>query len=259
MANIRYIFLIALVLLGAVIGVLWQDENTPTISFTRPAGELDRTQRNIETDEADLLADQNKDTALSELSQNKSTDSVLSSPIQQNDTVLTRRDQLLASSQEPLTEQELAAQIELAQRQLAQVEAINVRKQAQVDQALARESSAEQPLIEAELAYRIDGWRQAWRTGDASAYFAFYSDGFKPASGRSIEQWKIERVKRLNPEKPIDLTLENFTVNYDPETQRSLVTFTQFYQSGNHQDTSEKHLILANEQGQWKIISETTK
>lgn len=260
MANIRYIVLIALVLLGAVVSVLWQeDDDTPTISFTRPADELDQVRKETPIDQDDLLTDQDSRNRSDALSQNNQTDSALSSSIQQGNTVLSRRDELLASSQEQLTEEELAAQIELAQRQLARVEELNVRKQAQVQQALASESSAEQPLIEAELAYRIGGWRQAWRIGDTSAYFAFYSDVFQPTGGRTIEQWRAERVKRLNPEKPIDLTLENFAVNFDPQTQRSLVTFTQFYKSGDYQDRSEKRLILANEQGQWKIVSETTQ
>jgi len=161
--------------------------------------------------------------------------------------------------EDQLTEDQLAEQIKLAQEKLAQVEAMNARKQAQVDKMLAQESSAEQPLIEAELAYRIGGWRQAWRTGDVHNYFNYYSDKFKPSNGKSFDEWKAQRVKRLNPERPIDLDLENFEVTFDPATQRSLVTFRQFYKSGDYQDTSKKRLIMANEQGQWKIVSETTQ
>ncbi len=254
MGNFRYILLIVLVIAAAVAAVLWPKDEAPTISFTRPA--------KLDNDELESQGQSRSDELVTSTepglipgnigNEDRLTPSSSATP-------LTLADEPDLPSEDQLTEAELAEQIKLAQEKLARVEAINAAKQAQVDRMLELEASAGQPLIEAELAYRIGGWRQAWRTGDTNAYFNYYSDAFKPGNGSSMEQWKAQRVKRLNPEKPIDLDLEDFSVTFDPESQRSLVTFKQKYRSGNYQDTSKKRLIMANEQGQWMIIAETTE
>lgn len=253
MANFRYLILLILVVAAAAVAVLWQEDDTPTITFTRPADlENEEPDKVVPNDES--LSTQND---LDKPSIVPLTEPLTAAP--SNNVPLLSDDQRDKPTEDDLSEQQLAEQIKLAQEKLAQVEALNARKQAQVNQALAQESSAEQPLIEAELAYQIGGWRQAWRIGDAHTYFSFYSAKFKPSNGKTMDEWKAQRVKRLNPEQPIDLDLEDFDVTFDPVTQRSLVTFKQHYRSGNYKDTSNKRLIMANEQGQWKIISETTR
>ncbi len=242
MTNVRYIILLSLLIAAAVIGFMWPQQQEPTISFTRPA-----TDANEEVQLAETLSSLE---SLARTSDDQAEDQ--SAAIK-----LIDREPRVVSNQRPLSKQELANQISLARQKLAQVEALNARKQAQVERILAQEDSGERALIEAELAYRIGGWRQAWRSGDTNGYFAHYSDQFTPSDGRTLEQWKALRVKRLNPSAPIDLDLEDFEVSFDSVTQRSLVTFTQFYKSGNYQDKIKKRLILANEKGQWNIVSET--
>lgn len=273
MANLKYIVLVVAVVLLAAAGVLWQEDDTPTITFTRPAAELpnadsEQLATNLPTEglsdsQQDGLIASGTENAGTELADDDGTSTMVPLPdsltLQSETLTIAPRDDVSLPSEDQLSDEELAKQIELARQQLAQVEAVNARKQAQVERAMASEGSAEQPLIEAELAYRIGGWRQAWRTGDAHAYFQFYSDNFKPNGGKNIEQWKSERAKRLNPAEPIDLTLEDFEVTFDEQTQRSLVTFKQFYKSGNYQDSVKKRLVLANEEGHWKIISEVSQ
>jgi len=250
MANLRYLILFVVVVLAAVAGVLWQEDDTPIITFTQPETPQDQ-EGGTQASARDRLA-ANEITSMVPLTQQQQVE-------QQKDVlVLPPNEEAASALGRKLTDQELAAQIKLAQEKLAHVEALNARKQAAVDRVIAQEGSAEQSLIEAELAYRIGGWRQAWRQGDVHAYFAYYSDNFTPSNGTTLELWKAQRVKRLNPTEPIDLNLENFEVTFDPQTRRSLVTFKQFYKSGDYQDVTKKRLVMANEQGQWKIVSETT-
>ncbi len=251
MANLRYLALIVLVVAIAAGAVLWQgrDDNQPKITFTKPEHPLD--ERDAEASESDpsfILGSATTSIVPREEPLETTGESAVSAGI---------ADQRIA--EEELTDEQLAAQIEIAQRRLARVEALNAQKQALFEREIAQTDSAEQPLIEAEIAYRIGGWRQAWRTGNVRAYFDFYSKEFRPSNGKSMEQWKAQRVERLNPEKPIDLNLEDFDVEFDEATQRSLITFTQHYKSGDYEDVAKKRLVMANEQGQWMILSETTQ
>lgn len=246
MANIRYIVLFALAVFAAVAGVLLQkDDDAPAITFTRP----DVTGQDLTVNDLTL-------------------DGVDGASIVPSAEPFSPQPEQVATSkgggitfpiEESLSDEQLAEQIKLAQAQLAQVESLNQRKQKMMKETILQQDDAEQSLMEAELAYVIGGWRQAWRDGDAHTYFNFYSDKFVPSNGKTMSQWKEQRVKRLNPEHPIDLTLKNFVVKFDPETQRSLVTFEQLYKSGGYKDSTKKRLILANEDDHWKIVSETTQ
>ncbi len=245
MTNIRYIILFALVVVAAVAGVLIQEEDdSPAITFTRPdvvETDLPGDEQKMQGAEALIVPLTEPLTPAPEQVANSS-DGGMSHPVE-----------------ESLTDEQLQRQIELAQAKLAQVESLNERKQALIKKTISQQDDAEQSLIEAELAYRIGGWKQAWRAGDAHTYFGFYSDKFTPSNGKTVDEWKQQRVKRLNTEQSIDLILEDFEVKYDPQSQRSLVTFRQFYKSGTFQDSTKKRLILANEDGQWRIVSETTQ
>ncbi len=245
MNQLRYLVLIVLVVIAAGSAVLWQsrESDQPVITFTRP--QLDDTSgAKASSDDATT----NETNAIVPLTE------PLTPPLDSDTPELTVPP--VATIDQPIDDEALAEQIRQAQEKLAQVEALNERKQALVEQELAQESDASQSLLEAELAYRIGEWRQAWRTGDIERYFAHYSENFSPNNGSSVDEWKAKRVKRLNPNKPITLELEDFKVQFDEQTQRSLVKFKQLYRSGDYQDQVRKRLVLVKEQGQWKIVSE---
>ena len=88
---------------------------------------------------------------------------------------------------------------------------------------------------------------------------SFYGEGFSPSDGKSLEQWKNSRAKLVSPKRAIQLELRDFSVSYDESSSRSLVRFTQYYKSGNFEETVGKRLILASQNDLWKIISETTE
>lgn len=261
----KYILLVALVLLVAVSAVLWNDDPEPTITFTRPDAAVpeikpqsDVAARNQQSLEQDNVQNPSDDAA------NVGGIIPLTEPILSSEKSTKTRPELIPfdniqPTEKVLSDAQLAKQIKLAQARLAEIEALNERKKNQVQQLLLQEQSAEKPLLEAELAYYIDGWRRAWSRGDVSTYFEFYSQQFTPSGDRTLEQWKAQRAKRLNPKSPAELSLENVQVEFDPESQRSSVRFKQIYKSATFKDISEKRLILANEQGRWKIIAETSQ
>lgn len=262
----KYILLVALVLLVAVSAVLWKDDPEPTITFTRPDAAVPEIKS-----QSDVAAARNQQRLEQENVQNPSDTTVnidgivpLTEPILAPEKSTEARPELIPfdnmqPTEKVLSDAQLAKQIKLAQARLAEIEALNERKQNQVQELLSQEQSAEKSLLEAELAYYIDGWRRAWSRGDVSTYFEFYSQQFKPSGDRTLEQWKAQRAKRLNPKSPVELSLENVQVEFDPESQRSSVRFKQIYKSATLKDISEKRLILANEQGRWKIIAETSQ
>jgi len=165
----------------------------------------------------------------------------------------------IAYSQDQLSEEQLAQRIAQAKMDLARIEAANARKNAQFERIVERENSVELPLLEAELAYRIEGWRRAWEAGNLDAYLSYYGADFTPTDGKSLEQWKNSRAKLVSPQRSIQLELKDFSVSYDEPSNRSLVRFTQYYKSGSFEETVSKRLILASQNNQWKIIAETTE
>lgn len=245
MSMLRYTVATALFLVCAVAIVKWQTSPQEKISFTPPAAESNITEAKPK-------------------GQTKLSNAVVGSeedlpyqPLEATPAVILERPLPHAGAQ--LSDEQLATQISIAQQQLQQVEAVNQRKQAQFQKILAQESTAEKSLLEAELAYQIGGWRDAWQAGEIDQYLSYYSEAFQPKGRETFEQWKRRRLRLVNATRSIELQMEDFEVSYDPATNRSLVTFTQFYESENYKDVSKKRIIFENQQDRWMIVSETTE
>lgn len=249
----RYIAAIVIVLACAVAVVHWQTNPHETISFTPPSAE--ETTSDIETQQE--LNPSNIDNSKLGSSSNEEAENLPYQPLEATPSAIL--DRRIPSPQIELSDEQLATQISIAKQQLEQVEAVNQRKQSQFAKILEQESTAEQSLLEAELAYRIGGWRDAWQAGEVDRYLSFYSSTFQPSNRETFDQWKARRVRLVSATRSIQLQMENFLVVYDPETKRSLVTFIQFYESANYKDVSKKRIVFENQQGQWMIVSEITE
>lgn len=109
-----------------------------------------------------------------------------------------------------------------------------------------------------ELTSRTQNWAKAWAAKDLNAYFAFYSESFKPAGFANLKAWKDARTARINKSGAISVEVSGVSTKAlsggAAETQ-----FTQRYDSANFKDTSTKTLVWANESGVWKIISESNR
>ena len=221
-----------------------------------------------QTDESEVISFQNLEQDAEKIVQVKTNDTEFDKTVEEvteslpdslESTPALSHERTLQYSQDQLSEEQIAEKITQAKIDLARVEGVNVRKNAQFERLIAKESSVELPLLEAELAYRIEGWRSAWEAGNIEAYLSFYGEGFSPSDGKSLEQWKNSRAKLVSPKRAIQLELRDFSVSYDESSSRSLVRFTQYYKSGNFEETVGKRLILASQNDLWKIISETTE
>lgn len=109
--------------------------------------------------------------------------------------------------------------------------------------------------LQTQLIQRLQEWAEGWSSGEAERYLSFYSEAFVPEPTISRERWTEQRRQRVTPNQAIQVTIENPAVVSFNE-QQAVITFRQFYQSRSLRARSNKQLVLALENGQWKIVSE---
>ena len=102
----------------------------------------------------------------------------------------------------------------------------------------------------------IEGWRRAWSAGDAEAYLAFYAPEFS-AAGATPQTWRAARRARVRPDREIDVELVTLRLER-VDADRVSARFAQVYRAEGYADRCQKRLELAQEGGQWRIVSERT-
>jgi len=100
-------------------------------------------------------------------------------------------------------------------------------------------------------------WSVVWSAQDIDAYLAFYAGDFIPPEGRSIDQWRLLRQKRLSQPGSIKVTIADLVVELTTNTN-ARATFTQNYQSDVYSDRVKKTLILKLVNNRWQIVQEQT-
>ena len=111
---------------------------------------------------------------------------------------------------------------------------------------------------DADWTARVEQWRSAWAAKDVAAYLAFYAADFTPEGGQSREDWARNRNERIGKAGDIRLTVEDFVVSKDSsDTVRT--TFRQHYSANNYSDSSEKTLTWRKQDGQWRIVGESSQ
>ena len=99
-------------------------------------------------------------------------------------------------------------------------------------------------------------WATRWSTKDVSAYLGKYGNAFRP-EGMSRSAWEAQRRNRLSTPQDINVQLSGLQVAPSYEAAGAIeARFIQRYRSATHKDTTQKTLIWAKENGQWKIIRE---
>ena len=99
-------------------------------------------------------------------------------------------------------------------------------------------------------------WAKAWSTRDVSAYLAAYADDYA-ADGMTRSNWEAQRRARIGGPKSIDVQLSDLTIDQQGDTASA--TFRQAYRSDRLSSTVTKTLKLALQNGQWRIVGETSK
>ncbi len=110
------------------------------------------------------------------------------------------------------------------------------------------------PAADVEAA--IAQWAQAWSRRDADAYLAAYASDYS-ADGLSRTVWEAQRRARIAAPKRIEVKLSDIKVERQGDSASA--TFRQAYRSDRLSSTVTKTLKLALQNGQWRIVDETSR
>lgn len=102
----------------------------------------------------------------------------------------------------------------------------------------------------------INNWAQAWSRRDVNAYLAAYASDFT-SGGMTRSAWEAQRRDRITAPKTIDVQISDLKIEQQGDTASA--TFRQAYRSDLLRSTVTKTLKLALQDGQWRIISETSR
>jgi tetratricopeptide (TPR) repeat protein len=117
-----------------------------------------------------------------------------------------------------------------------------------------RSAAPAAPAADVEAA--IAQWAQAWSRRDVAGYLAAYASGYS-ANGLSRTAWEAQRSARITTPKRIEVKLSDLKV--EQEGDSATATFRQAYRSDRLNSTVTKTLKLALQNGQWRIVGETSR
>jgi hypothetical protein len=118
--------------------------------------------------------------------------------------------------------------------------------------------ATEPELAHAALEETIQAWATAWSEQNVDGYLAFYSVHFDPEGSVNRADWEAVRRSRILRPSWIRLTVGPITASAIEEDRVS-ATFLQTYATETYSDQVKKTLILAREQGGWKIVHERSE
>lgn len=102
----------------------------------------------------------------------------------------------------------------------------------------------------------INRWARAWAARDVDAYLAAYAGNYA-ADGLSRDAWVAQRRARITAPTKIELELSDLKIAQQGNT--ATATFRQAYRSDRHRSTVIKTLTLALQNGEWRIVGESTR
>ena len=102
----------------------------------------------------------------------------------------------------------------------------------------------------------ITRWAQAWSARDVDAYLAAYASDFT-ADGMTRANWEAQRRARITAPKSIEVQISDLKIEQQGDTASA--TFRQAYRSDRLNSTVTKTLKLALQNGQWRIVGETSQ
>ncbi|MDO9221916.1 MAG: tetratricopeptide repeat protein [Thiobacillus sp.] len=101
----------------------------------------------------------------------------------------------------------------------------------------------------------VTRWAQAWSARDIDTYLAAYASNFT-TDGLTHAEWEAQRRARITAAALINVKISNLKIEQQGDTASA--TFNQSYRSDRHQSTVKKTLKLALQNGQWRIVGETS-
>jgi len=121
--------------------------------------------------------------------------------------------------------------------------------------APAKSSPVNPAIANKDVEAAVARWAQAWSARNADAYIAAYASNFATEVMTHAE-WEAQRRTRVTTPTTIEVKISNLKVEQQGDTANA--TFSQTYRSDRHQSTVNKTLKLALQNGQWRIIGETS-
>ncbi len=100
----------------------------------------------------------------------------------------------------------------------------------------------------------VFAWVNAWSSGDAAAYLAFYAPDFSPPDGMSRADWEDLRRRRLDKEF-IHIDVSQIEIDIE-DCDAAAAEFMQSYKSESYQDATRKRLEFKKIDGRWRIMRE---
>ena len=102
----------------------------------------------------------------------------------------------------------------------------------------------------------VANWARAWSQKDVGAYLAFYASEYAP-SGITRSEWEAQRRSRITAPQSIEVQVSDLKVEQVGEM--ATATFRQAYRSDRHRSTVSKTLTFALQDGQWRIVGESSR
>ncbi len=102
----------------------------------------------------------------------------------------------------------------------------------------------------------IARWAQAWAARDVDAYLAAYASDFA-ASGMTRANWEAQRRSRITAPRSIEVKVSDLKIEQQGDTASA--SFRQSYRSDRLSSTVTKTLKLALQNGEWRIVGESSR
>jgi murein L,D-transpeptidase YafK len=105
----------------------------------------------------------------------------------------------------------------------------------------------------------VEGWRQAWESGNTKKYIGYFGKEFVSGDGMGYEAFRRHKEKVNSSKKFIRVKMEDLAILLPPEQngQIAVVRFIQKYRSNNFDSDSNKLFYLKHGQTGWRIIGES--
>lgn len=101
----------------------------------------------------------------------------------------------------------------------------------------------------------ITSWLSAWQAGNFDAYLASYHDDYVPAYHDSFQEWRSERLSRIDGVQGITTAFDRLEILQESPEEIS-VRFWLYYSRNNYADETLKEIQFRTDGNDWKIFTE---
>lgn len=148
---------------------------------------------------------------------------------------------------------------------VATVDAVDAREDTAIETStedaiagIAIETSNEDAIAgnsENLISTAITSWLSAWQAGNFDAYLASYHDDYVPAYHDSFQEWRSERLSRIDGVQGITTAFDRLEILQE-STEEISVRFWLYYSRNNYADETLKEMRFRIEGNDWKIVTE---